>query len=499
MEKEGEPESQLRKRLDDFEPGCRLSLRNLHDAMERTKRKFDRSNGIYNRLDARISSQTVVLIQHLIDGCGLMKYHNQTGMADNSEVFAAFEKIGTPEALAYLRTLRCLKPALTENLSKTRSSRNPFGNSNIKLMHDATARATREDDPGLTYGLVVWMQLLKDGRFGHFTPETREELLSRCAAVEALYQDSIAMAKRIDGVVELLNPLFDTLDDLELMVRLYGRRDVAMGRVQNARLAAEELDTAPPPEERSPELPSPLETRLRRLEDEQETVKNEIRPKEAVLKEHFASRPDLIAPVSGVLKEIQFLCRDIVKFRIDDVTAWEIGIASQRWPAMIEKVPKGNALSALTRSAVEEALGFLTEHEDFLASYNIVRTGRERIDSISVEIQKIKDELAKPAKVLKTMSGMEEQLRRKNRLARTVKEVELEIEQLGEELTRKLSKFGDPKAPEEFWRDVWVNVNDRRIEPATKELDRIDVTLNGLRERLKKNDSGNTDDSENDG
>jgi len=490
MEKESGREDELRERLDAFEPGCRLMQKNLHEALERANRRFGRSFAILNRLVAKMNSDMMILNRQIVDDSGLLKVNNRTRIVDHSALFAIFEKLGTPEALAYIRSLRTLEPTLKETVWRRRSGHNPLSHSSTKIFDEARKKTAQEDDPGLSNGIRVWKQLLQDGKYGSFLPKAREDYIRRCEALEALGRDCEAMGIRLDTTAHRLDSAFDCEDALELLVRNYNRRIAAIGRLRDASLALDGLDTAPPPEIRSPRIPSPLNARLRQLEEEQETNRIALQPGETILREHFASRPDLIAPVAGVMKEIQFLCREVVKFRIEDVTAWEIGIASQKWPSVKEKLPRGSTLSAVDPAAVEEALKFLNEHEDFLAAYNTVRKGRERAGSITNEIRDIRKELAKPVETTKKSTGAEDLQIKKARLARAVKVARDEVDSIGEKLVSGLEALGELKTPEEFLRERWIKAGGDRIGPTTEELDDIDSTMQALLDGSKKSDSG---------
>lgn len=480
-----------------FDPGSRALYSRLMKTLELQKARHSRAYRDWSKRDfsfAHVGNRLLEDINRSITP------DSNTPFSDNTRFIELLEKLGTPEAIYLARQLRRQKELAHSALKKggvavkTAISR--------QIMRAGTEELKSGEEMPFPDPLPA-LRLLLEQEPSYFAPKDRQDFLHRLDALQGPATACHNLKSRLDAIGKTLTPVFTLLDRLDWLETLYRILDDAIQRVkrfENELKGVEsELQASNKADERGkPGTTHPThDMRLKELEQRLSSEKEGLAKNEVVIKSLFAENPHLIPAITAILKEIQFLCGDLVKIEIEEITGWEIDLAERRWPKIGGNLPKNSLLTAINPAFIEEAFTFLKEHEDLLKAYDQAKKAREVVAGIEKEIAVGKEHLAtieKDAEV-RARELVAEYNNERARLAKSVEEEKDRVKAVAEKVVIELEKLkGDARiaeplekiGTERFWTDVENGLCGDILLNEEKELNEIEASIHQLDRELTK-------------
>jgi hypothetical protein len=481
-----------------FEQGCRDLNNRLNISLSSFTKRINHAYHEWSKRDAHFASLANLLLEDIGHASGLLKPLPNTHLSDNSQLIETIDRLDTPESKYLARQLRRQK-ALAYNIghnvivkgggSKRTSIKKQFLQAENEMVK--TGEEMPFQDP------LPTLRLLLEKERALFPETDRKALLVRIDNLEGPENDCNSIKLQLDIIANSLEPSYTLAEQLGGLQKIFKQLNEETDRLSRLKSEIIRLETETTAEDydgqalRIDRTKLTMETKLRELEGKLAFEKRVLAQNEAIIKEPFAQHNLLIPAIAAILNEIQFLCGDLVKIKIEEVSEWEIGLAEQGWNKAQTNLPKGSILVGIPPDLVDLAFTFLKEHESFLVAYNQIRTVRKTITGIENEMLAAQELIVEREKDIRMTKyeRVDERKQHKTRLEKTAEEAEDEIEQVtanlfeGLETLRTGAGIADPlekMAPDKFWAEIEKGFGCGTLEGAEKELDAIEPAIHKL-------------------
>jgi hypothetical protein len=460
-----------------------------------------------HKLTETTTARLGIMVKRLTDmwvTAGFLKDSPKGPVRDNSVFLRILDEMGTPESKLVIQGLRQQTQILNKVSRRQMTQGKCLAANRRALDRDLQKKAEAGDDQ-LEFNIAlrtVIGQLLEREDKCPCAPDERRSMIAEHKLIGRIYDKTALIVDRINAVSDDLDNLAIFEERLTALKPLFKGYHSAHSAQESAKAEMEKFEIGP--EQSAKEMVTPekeaLEQESARLIERHGNLKGSMASNEKIIKTHFASNPRLIAAIPAVLKEMRLLCAGLVKAEIKEITSWELGIASQQWMALKDKLPSASALKKIDPEFIEQAIAFLIEQEDFLSAYNDIINDRillvqleQQIDDIRLKEDRMKLDFAQ--------IDLSKQEHRKH-LEINVSSAENELQKTLDGLLSGLNELGnrygfeqDGRTPNDFWLQIEIKVCKDILEKSARELEDIekliDEGLNICREHLDIQDDGN--------
>jgi hypothetical protein len=477
-----------------FELGCRALKNHLDANLALISDRLDHACQEWNKRDAQSAALVNNLLEDISHASGLLKPLPDSPLTDNTQFIETVDELGTPEAKYLAQQLRRQK----------KLAHNAKVNGDVSIRISDQRHIVRTETEELKSGQempfqdpLLALRLLLEKERELFSAKDRWAFSDRIDNLDGPAKDCASIKLRLDAVAKSLDPLYTLVKQLERLLRVFKQLNEETERLLRIESEIKRLEnetTSEAYDAQALRIDRPqlaMEAILRELEGKLASEKGILAQNVAILKEHFALDKRLITTVAAILNEIQFLCGDVVKIRIEEIPEWEIGLAEQGRNRARMNLPERSVLSGIQPALIDEAFRFLKEHEDFLMAYDLARRARITIAGIEKDILATQGQFINKKRVARATKNERtaERKHHKARLEKTAEETTDEIDELTailfEELEelRKGAGIADPLEkvePGKFWAEIEKGFGCGALEDAEKELDGIEPTIQKL-------------------
>jgi hypothetical protein len=475
--------------IQDFERGSHELHDRLTGPLENIDRKFHASWLIQTQLKTIHMSKSGRFLQEMVESTDLIKPGpKDSPMRNITEFLDAVERLGTPDAKAFIEDMRRQRTVMQKSATKR------FTKASARTALRRRAETVLPDDPEhffKTY-FPVYRKILCDERI--FSTNAKERFLPMIDIYERSFRTMEDFRIRINAQSERAEKVYNLWELLQKIGRSYDTWQISLDKLAEAKYSYELVanEKIPDDEEKIFQFnygASKSESRQQRhkeLEALLGKTKLDLSDHERILKEHFMIDNNLIEPIAAILNNIQILCGDLVKMEIREISSWEIGVAKQQWNNVKDRIPRGNPVSAIDPATLINAMDFFEEHQDFLAAYNSAKRSRKDMANIEHEISTIANQIAneQAAPVIDLKAIREEKEHRKTKLLKAIEEIRNKTDGIQKMIFNDLdsirknaniNKTLETIRPPEFWAEVEKSICGNTLEEVSKELDNIDI------------------------
>jgi hypothetical protein len=138
-----------------------------------------------------------------------------------------------------------------------------------------------------------------------------------------------------------------------------------------------------------------MKNKLVAVKLEREKIDCDILNAKNKVKEFFAANIEYMNEMISILKNIELLCRPLIKIRIERISPWEIGIAKRLYPQLREELSPGDMLRTSRDEKVYKAFDLLISGNELLDAYNFVNEQKKYKESLDEEIKQMELEIEK--------------------------------------------------------------------------------------------------------
>ena len=474
-----------------LEPGCRKLNNQLANPLKNIYLRFNTGKLIYGRLINILMSKNGRFFSDMVHSTNLIKPgHDSSHLSDNAEFLDAIERLGIPEARVFVQNMRQQRIDIRNSASKRLARKS----SETTIQNQAEKAGSSGEKDILASHFVVYKKILDDESL--FSIKARNEYLLKINEIEMLFEIIENFRVRADCLNVRVRPIFDLGESLEKIIEMYNNWRNSLDKLAEAEkayslIANEEIpekDNNPSISDQKLNESRPLYQRSNALESSLNKTRKTLSDHETVLKAHFANNSNLIKPIAAVLNNIQFLCSNLVKIEIRDISVWEIDMAKKQWKTIYEKIPRNHPLSTFDPSTIIKAMEYLEENEDFLNAFNSAKHAREEITKLEHEISDITDqktnEPTPPPFDIQTLKT--EQERRRAKLSNAIKDLHDKADEIGMSIydslepirkNAKINKTLDSIKPPDFWSQIEESICGNILNDVGRSLDVLDKEM----------------------